>query len=338
MDNRFEQYWRASLYRPRLRYKLALSIAIHFLLIGGIFGYFNWRPKTPPPEVFEVQIMQTSSVVSDTATREVVENPVEESMPEPTPEPEPAPPEPTPEPLPEPTPPPAPEPEVAPVKPPEPKVEPPKPREDKEALAKAEERKREEAKKKEETRLAEEKRKEEEKKKAEAEAKKKAEAEKKKKEEAEKKRLEEEKKKEEAKKREEEKKREEAMEKKAEEDRKKKESLAKNQGEATQGVEEAQLPTALSGWAALVKRKVDRNWVLPAGISLGEEGETIKVGFVVASNGAIMDGPTLLEGSGQAALDNSCVNTIKTSVPLPPFPTGFNEPEQYVVYVFRALP
>ena len=87
-----------------------------------------------------------------------------------------------------------------------------------------------------------------------------------------------------------------------------------------------------------MQRKVDRNWVIPAGIRLTEAGETIKVGFVVASNGAIMDGPTILEGTSQSALDSSCLSAIKAALPLPPFPAGFNELEQYVVYVFRAVP
>ena len=230
-----------------------------------------------------------------------------------------------------------PEPEVEPPKPveekpppPEPVVETPKPVEEKptpmpkpaeeiaaeKKIKDAEARKVAEQKKAdEEKKVAEEKKQADEKKKAEEEKKKLAEQTKM--EEVEKKKL--------------------AEKKKMEEEaRIKKEALAKNKGAATQGFETAQLPTELSGWAALVQRKVDRNWALPAGISLGEEGEIVKVGFVVASNGDLMDGPTIVEGTSQRALDASCLIAIKSALPLPPLPAGFSEPEQYVVYVFKA--
>ncbi len=347
IDNRFEQYWRSTIYRPRLRYALLGSILAHVLLVVILFGYFNWRPKTKPPEVFTVTIEQMSEAVSDVAPREVVEN----SPPVPTPEP-PKPEPPKPEPVPEPkVEPPKPEPEKPvekpmekPVEKPTPPVEKPEsPTElavrEKEALKKkeAEVKKKQEAAEAEKKKLVEEKRLEEEKTKMAAEKKK----------EEEKKKLEEEKKKEdekkkmaEEKKKEDEKKKLEEEKKKmaAEEEKKKLEALAKNKGPVTQGVEDAQLPNALRGWAANVKRKVDRTWVLPAGISLGAEGETIKVGFYVTSDGDLMSEPNILEGTTQKALDASCISAIKAVVPFPPFPEDFNEPEQYVVYVFRAIP
>ena len=66
MDNQFEQYWRATLHRSRLRYKLLIAVGIHAVVIGVIFGWLNFRPATKPPEVFEVRLMQGGDHGTDT--------------------------------------------------------------------------------------------------------------------------------------------------------------------------------------------------------------------------------------------------------------------------------
>ncbi|MDP2323926.1 MAG: TonB family protein, partial [Gammaproteobacteria bacterium] len=112
--------------------------------------------------------------------------------------------------------------------------------------------------------------------------------------------------------------------------------VAKNTGQLTQGsnVEAADFPTALNYWATLVKRKVDRNWRVPPGISLDAAETKIRVGFWVSRNGEVLDTPTILGDVPDRALGQSCLQAIKNALPLPPFPDGFTEPEQYVTYVF----
>ncbi len=288
MDNRFEHYWHRSLHRSKLRYALIASVVFHGVLLTVLFGYFNWWPEPEAPEVFQVQLVQTSEKVSDTPTEKVVEAPA----------PEPAPPEPEP----------VVEPPTSKPTPPEPVVKPTPPKEDpaKRGLEEKARKKKEKAEK--------EKREREEKEKAE----KKKEREKKEKVAQEKKKL---------------------AEKKAREKEKKMEleRLAKLKAEAAQGVVADQLPTGLSGWARIVQRKVDHEWAIPAGIPLSEDDEMVKVEFWVTSAGEVFDGPRILKGTTQAALDASCIEAIKAASPLPPFPDGVDEPEQYIVYVFKAL-
>lgn len=113
---------------------------------------------------------------------------------------------------------------------------------------------------------------------------------------------------------------------------------AKNVGELTQGsaVEAADFPTALSYWATLVKRKVDRAWKnkVPAGITLDSPEMVVRVGFWVNRSGELIENPIVLDGAIDPGLRMSCIQAIKDSIPLPPFPDGFNEAEQYITYVF----
>jgi TonB family protein len=298
MDNRFEHYWHRSLHRSKLRYALIASVVFHGVLIAVLFGYFNWWPEPEAPKVFRVQLVPTSEKVSDTPTEKVVEAPAPEPTP---PEPEPVVEPPTPEP-----PPPPPKPVV--------KPDPPKEDQAKRVLEEKARKKKEKEEREKKAKLEKEKKEREQKKKLEQEkAKKKAREEKKKKEEEE-----------ERKKREKEKKME-------------LERLAKLKAEAAQGVVADELPTGLSGWARMVQRKVEHEWTIPAGIRLSEDDETVRVGFWVNSAGEIFDGPSILEGTTQPALDASCISALKAASPFPPFPDGVDEPEQYIVYVFKTL-
>ena len=114
--------------------------------------------------------------------------------------------------------------------------------------------------------------------------------------------------------------------------------VAKNVGELTQGsaVEAADFPSALSYWATLVKRKVDRAWhgKVPPGLSLDAAEIKVRVGFWVNRNGEIIDDPVIVDGSFDLNLRESCIQAIKESLPLPPFPDTFTEAEQYITYVF----
>jgi outer membrane biosynthesis protein TonB len=114
--------------------------------------------------------------------------------------------------------------------------------------------------------------------------------------------------------------------------------VAKNVGELTQGsaVEAADFPDALSYWATLVKRKVDRAWhgKVPPGLSLDAAELKVRVGFWVNRNGEVIEDPVIVDGSLDTTLRASCIQAIKECLPLPPFPDTFTEAEQYITYVF----
>lgn len=114
--------------------------------------------------------------------------------------------------------------------------------------------------------------------------------------------------------------------------------VAKNVGELTQGsaVEAADFPSALSYWATMVKRKVDKAWhgKVPPGLSLDAAELKVRVGFWVSRSGEVIDEPVVVDGAADPALRESCIQAIKEVLPFPPFPDGFTEAEQYVTYVF----
>jgi outer membrane biosynthesis protein TonB len=60
----------------------------------------------------------------------------------------------------------------------------------------------------------------------------------------------------------------------------------------------------------------------------------VRVGFWVNRDGEVMEDPVVVDGSFDTTLRASCIQAIKESLPLPPFPDTFTESEQYITYVF----
>ncbi|MBI1321106.1 MAG: hypothetical protein GC168_19450 [Candidatus Hydrogenedens sp.] len=97
------------------------------------------------------------------------------------------------------------------------------------------------------------------------------------------------------------------------------------------------MPTELGTWATNVKRKVDRVWAPPGGVSLDGESMTAEIGFTVSRDGMLLDTPVVLKEADDPRVAETGLRSIMLSAPFPPLPDSFKEPELYIVYGFSLL-
>jgi TonB family protein len=84
----------------------------------------------------------------------------------------------------------------------------------------------------------------------------------------------------------------------------------------------------------LVQVKVEKNWQVPAGLSLGDKGNQATVSFWVDRQGNLLAKPEVVKEAADRELGESGVRAIMLAAPLPPLPDDFKSMEQEVIYVF----
>lgn len=101
---------------------------------------------------------------------------------------------------------------------------------------------------------------------------------------------------------------------------------------------EQQLPSELNSWGRLVKRKVEKNWVVPGGIRIDASNNEAVISFWVAKNGRLIGEPEILRHASDPSVALSGLRAVKLAAPYPPLPEEFRDPEQQVVYGFTLAP
>jgi len=96
-------------------------------------------------------------------------------------------------------------------------------------------------------------------------------------------------------------------------------------------MESAGLPTELDAWSRLVQRLVDRAWVQPTGSPLGSQ---VEVSVWVSRDGNLLADPVIVKDTADPRVGESAIKALKDAAPFPPFPDGFRELEQLVVFTF----
>ena len=107
--------------------------------------------------------------------------------------------------------------------------------------------------------------------------------------------------------------------------------------EAAVGVSvQQELPSALGAWARIVQRKVDRCWQVPAGVRMDSEANQAEIAVWVSRDGEFLARPVILKEGEDLLLAESALQALEDAAPFPPFPDGFSEPEQQVIFTFRV--
>jgi len=95
-------------------------------------------------------------------------------------------------------------------------------------------------------------------------------------------------------------------------------------------------PSELSAWAVLIKRKVDRVFIVPPNFQMYALEDKAEVSFRVDRNGLLLGTPTITKQATNPALGESGVNAIKLAAPFPPLPESYPHAEQMVVFGFTV--
>ncbi len=101
------------------------------------------------------------------------------------------------------------------------------------------------------------------------------------------------------------------------------------------GVQQNQLPSILNAWGRNVQRKVEKFFMVPAGVDLSPDQREVHIMFTVGRNGMLLSQPTIVKAANQA-LAQAGINAIIAAQPLPPLPLEYAAEKQDVVYVFSV--
>jgi periplasmic protein TonB len=89
-----------------------------------------------------------------------------------------------------------------------------------------------------------------------------------------------------------------------------------------------------SVWDLMVQNRITKNWAQPSKAETGADPPAVEYEIVVERSGKISN-IQLKKSSGIAVLDNSAMNALRNSDPLPKLPKTFNGQSKTVPIIFR---
>ena len=95
------------------------------------------------------------------------------------------------------------------------------------------------------------------------------------------------------------------------------------------------LPPGLAGWGRTLQMKVERLWVMPAGVAMSPENYA-DIEFTVDRAGNILGEPRIVKEALDPAVALSGLHAIKTAKRMPPFPDSYTGPQITVMYRFSV--